>query len=105
MEWVRKFLDFKAQDENKVFLFAFVGIIAMCYNLMKEEILVRLRELKADLIERYDLDWSFQSCYVIRLRIKSLFDGSQDCKMSVDAYEADSVSVSSRAGLNLHEPE
>lgn len=28
------------------------GIIAMCYNLMKEEILVRLQELKADLIER-----------------------------------------------------
>lgn len=25
----------------------------MCYNLMKEEILIRLRELKADLIERY----------------------------------------------------
>lgn len=24
----------------------------MCYNLMKEEILIRLRELKADIIER-----------------------------------------------------
>ena len=28
----------------------------MCYNLMKEEILIRLRELKADLIERYFLN-------------------------------------------------
>lgn len=58
----------------------------MCYNLMKEEILVRLRELKADLIERYFLLannklWeSFQSdtCYD--------FEGF---KMSVDACVVD----------------
>ncbi|EFX74663.1 hypothetical protein DAPPUDRAFT_324055 [Daphnia pulex] len=37
---------------NFVYLLVGMGIIAMCYNLMKEEILVRLQELKADLIER-----------------------------------------------------
>ena len=37
-----------------------LGIIAMCYNLMKEEILVRLQELKADLIERYIFKIIFQ---------------------------------------------
>lgn len=47
---------FQSSRRKQSLFFGFVGIIAMCYNLMKEEILVRLRELKADLIERYDLD-------------------------------------------------
>ena len=32
--------------------FFFLGIIAMCYNLMKEEVLLRLQEIKADLLDR-----------------------------------------------------
>lgn len=38
--------------KKKTFVLLYSGIIAMCYNLMKEEILVRLQDLKADIIER-----------------------------------------------------
>lgn len=54
----------------------------MCYNLMKEEILVRLRELKADLIERY-----FSYCQSKKLWELFQFDICCDlkgCKMSAD---------------------
>lgn len=37
---------------NFVYLLVGMGVIAMCYSLMKEEVLLRLREFKADMIER-----------------------------------------------------
>ena len=37
---------------NFVYLLVGMGVIAMCYSLMKEEVLLRLQELKADIIER-----------------------------------------------------
>ena len=37
---------------NFVYLLVGMGVIAMCYSLMKEEVLLRLREFKEDMIER-----------------------------------------------------
>lgn len=59
----------------------------MCYNLMKEEILIRLRELKADLIERFVF-----YCQSKKLWEFFQFDICCDlkgCKMSADACVVD----------------
>ena len=37
---------------NFFYLLVGMGIVAMCYNLMKEEVLLRLQEIKADLLDR-----------------------------------------------------